>query len=41
MRYIRLHDLRHTHPTMLVLSGCDFKTISNKLDHTNIKITLN
>ena len=26
---------------MLVLSGCDFKTISNRLGHTDIKITLN
>lgn len=41
IRYIRLHDLRHTHATMLVLSGCDFKTISNRLGHTDIKITLN
>lgn len=41
LRYIRLHDLRHTHATMLVLSGCDFKTISNRLGHTDIKITLN
>lgn len=41
IRYIRLHDLRHTHATMLVLSGCDFKTISNRLGHTDIKMTLN
>lgn len=41
IRYIRLHDLRHTHATMLVLSGTDFKTISNRLGHTDIKITLN
>lgn len=26
---------------MLVLSGCDFKTISNRLGHTDIKITMN
>jgi len=41
IRYIRQHDLRHTHATMLVLSGTDFKTISNRLGHTDIKITLN
>lgn len=41
IRHIRLHDLRHTHATLLVLSGCDFKTISNRLGHTDIKITLN
>jgi integrase len=26
---------------MLVLAGVDFKTISNRLGHTDIKITLN
>lgn len=41
VRSIRLHDLRHTHATMLVLSGVDFKTISNRLGHTDIKITMN
>ena len=41
IRRIRLHDLRHTHATMLVLSGTDFKTISNRLGHEDIKITLN
>lgn len=41
IRYVRPHDLRHTHATMLVLSGTDFKTISNRLGHTDIKITLN
>ena len=41
IRCIRLHDLRHTHATMLVLAGVDFKTISNRLGHTDIKITLN
>lgn len=41
IRTIRLHDLRHTHATMLVLAGVDFKTISNRLGHTDIKITMN
>ena len=41
LRKVRLHDLRHTHATMLVLAGVDFKTISNRLGHTDIKITLN
>ena len=41
LRKIRLHDLRHTHATMLVLAGTDFKTISNRLGHTDIRITLN
>ncbi len=41
IRYIIQHDLRHTHATMLVLSETNFKTISNRLGHTDIKITLN
>lgn len=41
IRKIRLHDLRHTHATMLVLGGTDFKTISDRLGHTDIQITLN
>lgn len=41
VRKIRLHDLRHTHATILVLSGTDFKTISSRLGHKDIKITLN
>ena len=41
IRYIRIHDLRHTHATLLVLSGTDFKTISDRLGHTDIQITLN
>lgn len=41
LRSIRLHDLRHTHATILILAGTDFKTISHRLGHTDIKITLN
>lgn len=41
IRKIRMHDLRHTHATLLVLAGTDFKTISNRLGHEDIKITLN
>lgn len=41
IRRIRLHDLRHTHATMLVLGGTDFKTISDRLGHADIQITLN
>ncbi|MGL5717767.1 MAG: tyrosine-type recombinase/integrase [Paraclostridium sp.] len=41
IRKIRLHDLRHTHATLLVLAGVDFKTISHRLGHGDIKITLN
>ena len=41
IRRIRLYDLRHTHATLLVLAGTDFKTISHRLGHEDIKITLN
>lgn len=41
LRSVRLHDLRHTHATILILAGTDFKTVSHRLGHTDIKITLN
>jgi len=41
IRRIRLHDLRHTHATMLILAGTDMKTVSDRLGHTDIKITMN
>lgn len=40
-RKLRLHDLRHTHATMLILAGTDMKTVSDRLGHTDIKITMN
>lgn len=41
IRRIRLHDLRHTHATLLILAGTDMKTVSDRLGHTDIKITMN
>lgn len=38
---IRFHDLRHTHATMLLYSGVDVKTISERLGHADINTTLN
>ena len=40
MRQLRLHDIRHTHATLLLLAGVDFKTISNRLGHTSVQITI-
>lgn len=40
-RKLRLHDLRHTPATMLILAGTDMKTVSDRLGHTDIKITMN
>lgn len=37
---LRLHDLRHTHATLLVSSGLNIKAISNRLGHANVGITL-
>ncbi|MBM7604009.1 integrase [Metabacillus crassostreae] len=37
---IRFHDLRHTHATLLLSEGINPKVISERLGHSNIKITL-
>ena len=37
---IKFHDLRHTHSTLLLLAGVDLKTISERLGHSSIKITM-
>ena len=37
---LRFHDLRHTHATGLVASGCSIKAVSRRLGHGDIAITL-
>lgn len=37
---IRFRDLRHTHATLLLAKGVNVKVISERLGHSNIKITL-
>ncbi|MDR7074148.1 tyrosine-type recombinase/integrase [Fictibacillus barbaricus] len=37
---IRFHDLRHTHATLLLSKGVNIKVISERLGHSNIKVTL-
>ncbi len=37
---IRFHDLRHTHATLLLAKGVNVKVISERLGHSNIKITM-
>lgn len=37
---IRFHDLCHTHATLLLAKGVNMKVISERLGHSNIKITL-
>jgi integrase len=37
---IRFHDLRHTHATALLSKEVNIKVISERLGHSNIKVTL-
>lgn len=39
--YIKFHDLRHTHASLLLYKGIDIKTISKRLGHSNIGTTMN
>lgn len=37
---ITLHTFRHTHASLLIFAGVDIKTVSRRLGHENIRITL-
>lgn len=37
---VRLHDLRHTHATLLLQGGINPKVISERLGHSTVRITL-
>ena len=37
---IRLHDLRHTHATMLIGRNVNIETIAERLGHANPSVTL-
>ena len=37
---IRLHDLRHTHATLLLAAGVPVKVVSERLGHASAMITL-
>ena len=39
--HIRLHDLRHTHATLLIQSGVSPKVVQQRLGHADVTITLN
>lgn len=41
IRYIRLHDLRHTSASLLIAQGVHAKIISERLGHSDISITMN
>ncbi len=38
---VRFHDLRHTHATTLIADGENFKTVSARLGHNDVRTTLN
>lgn len=40
IRHIRLHDLRHTAASVMIMQGIHAKTISERLGHSSIKITM-
>lgn len=41
LKKIRIHDLRHTSATLLLLGETNMKVVSERLGHTDIKITMN
>ncbi|WP_127532782.1 site-specific integrase [Paenibacillus kobensis] len=40
VKKIAFHDLRHTHATLLLAQGVNPKIVSERLGHSNVKITL-
>ena len=40
-KHVRFHDLRHTHATWLIMAGVNIKTVSSRLGHSSVVITLN
>lgn len=41
LRIIKLHDLRHTHATLLLQAGIQPKVVQERLGHSTIAITMN
>lgn len=41
LKQITFHGLRHTHATLLILNGENVKVVSERLGHTDVKMTLN
>ena len=39
IRHLKFHGLRHTSATMLLSNGCDIKTVSTRLGHSDIETT--
>ena len=41
VKCIRVHDLRHSHASLLINNGVNIKALSERLGHANIQTTLN
>lgn len=41
IKHFNFHSLRHTFATNCISLGCDYKTVSELLGHSNVNITLN
>lgn len=41
VKKIRVHDLRHSHASLLINNGANIKAVSERLGHDDIKTTLN
>lgn len=39
IRHLKFHGLRHTSATLLLANGCDIKTVSMRLGHSDIETT--
>ena len=40
LEHIRVHDLRHTHATLMLKAGAHPKIVSERLGHASVSITL-
>lgn len=39
--YIRFHDLRHTHATLMLKANINPKIVAERLGHSSVNLTLN
>lgn len=37
---LKFHELRHTHATLLIADGMDFKTVQHRLGHSSATVTM-
>ena len=41
VKRIRIHDIRHSHASLLINQGCDALILANRLGHEKVSTTLN